>query len=144
MESVRAWRTVCIQSVSQMKLPSPKLPDGGSFCFGPESRLKKKADFFSVQQQGAKVYSKHFVILVAKSELQKSRLGVTVTKKVAPNAVVRNRIKRRLREIFRLNRTRFSANFDILVIARHNAEECSYHDIKREVMGALFHGKFLC
>jgi ribonuclease P protein component len=60
-----------------------------------------------------------FVVLVCPTRVQNdvSRLGVTVSRKVG-NAVVRNRVKRRIREWFRRDRSSIGPGFDILVIAR--------------------------
>jgi len=110
-----------------------------SLVFRPASRLKKSAEFACLQAKGARVYSKHFLLLIAKSDRPSSRLGITVTRKIDRRACVRNRLKRQLREIFRLNRERFKGSFDILVIARQNASQCNYRDIKREILGAFYH-----
>lgn len=110
--------------------------------FGPSYRLKKRSEFTEIQDKGSKFYSKHFLVLVAPGRTAESRLGVTVTTKVDKRSVVRNKLKRRVREIFRLNRYRLRANFDIVVIARQSSVECSFEDIKRELTGVLHHNGF--
>ena len=116
---------------------------GNNFSFGPEFRLRKKSGFSHVQEHGRKLYSKHFVILVSGTDLPQSRLGVTITRKIDSRAVVRNRIRRRVREVFRLNRHLLERCCDIVVIARSHAQECSFADIRREILGALYHGNFM-
>ena len=111
--------------------------DAESFGFAARYRLKKRREFNRLQNGSAKYYSKHFLVLVADSETQHSRLGITITTKVDKRAVVRNRLKRRIREIFRLNRYRLCKNFDMVVIARQNAAECKFSDIRREILGLL-------
>jgi ribonuclease P protein component len=64
--------------------------------------------------------------------IEKTRLGVTVSRRVG-NAVVRNRIKRAVREWFRWNRGRLEERADLVVIARQGAEELS----TREITGIL-------
>lgn len=64
------------------------------------------------------------------------RLGITVSTKIDKRAVVRNRIKRLIREVFRKNQRSFQG-FDIVVIARKNASHLSYKEAEREIIGAL-------
>jgi len=89
---------------------------------------------------GERLFSRHFVILAFKSEKPTSRLGITVSRKIDKRAVVRNYVKRCVREVFRQARQRFSSNFDILVIARKNAGSIGFKETRREIEGALFHG----
>lgn len=64
------------------------------------------------------------------------RLGITTSRRVG-GAVVRNRIKRRVREFFRQYREQIDPVRDLVVIARSAAAELSYAEIKRELSGAL-------
>ena len=61
-----------------------------------------------------------------------SRLGITVSRRVG-NAVERNRVKRRVREFFRLNRERLQPTQDILVIARVGAKALGYREVEAEL-----------
>jgi ribonuclease P protein component len=96
-----------------------------------------------IQERGRKVFSKHFVIAYVSSLFEHSRLGVTVSVKVNKRAVGRNLLKRRVREVFRLNRYRLKENFDIVIIARRDACLCDLPCIRREVLGALYHNGLL-
>lgn len=63
-------------------------------------------------------YGNSYLVLYArKNRTNTNRVGVTVSKKLGC-AVVRNRVRRRLREIYRLNEHRFSPGWDIVVVAR--------------------------
>jgi ribonuclease P protein component len=97
-------------------------------------RLKRRADFERVQGTGRKVHSARFLFLVLPREEQSSptRLGLTVTRKVA-NAVGRNRIKRVLREVFRKNRALFPAGCDVVVVAKDRAPGLGYEDTRVEI-----------
>ena len=59
-----------------------------------------------------------------------NRVGVTVSKKLG-KAVVRNRVRRRLREVYRLHESRFLPGWDIVVVARHRAITASFSDLTK-------------
>ena len=61
---------------------------------------------------------------------RKNRVGLTVSAKLG-HAVVRNRIRRRLREIYRLNEGRFRTGFDIVVVARSRAVTAEYAELEK-------------
>lgn len=108
-------------------------------------RLKSKKDFAAVQnfvqRHGQRLYSKHFLLLVAQATGDRSRLGITVTTKIDKRAVVRNRLKRCIREVFRLHRSQFTSKIDIVVIARNESPSLTFQQIEREILGALRYGK---
>ncbi len=58
-----------------------------------------------------------------------NRVGITVSKKLG-GAVVRNRVRRRLREVYRLNEDRFLPGFDIVVVARSRAVGAAFSDLQ--------------
>ena len=59
----------------------------------------------------------YLVLYARKNRTATNRVGVTVGKKLG-HAVVRNRVRRRLREVYRLNEERFTPGWDIVVVAR--------------------------
>lgn len=69
------------------------------------------------------------VLYARRNHLGKNRLGITVSKKLG-HAVVRNRIRRRLREIYRLNEAQFLPGYDIVVVARSRAVEASFQELR--------------
>jgi len=113
------------------------------FKFGPEYRLRKRVEIRRCHDLGEKVYSKHFLVLLRLNKLPVSRLAITVTTKLDKRAVVRNRIKRRVREFFRQNRTKLKSCYDVVVVARRGAQDCKLEEVKREILTALAKTKFL-
>ena len=110
------------------------------FTLPTDLRLRRKRDFERVYAEGRQLYSKGFLVITHRSDEPEPRLGVTVTRKIDKRAVVRNRIKRRIKEIFRLNRHRLKEPLDIVVIARQNSAACSLREMERQILGALRHG----
>ena len=104
--------------------------------FGKHVRICKKRDYLTVYQQGVRSHSEHFTIVVRKNEMGVSRLGITVSKKVG-RAVERNRIRRLVREFFRLNRSRLSVRQDIVIIANKNIGSLTYQDVCAELESHL-------
>lgn len=114
---------------------------GGSL--GPSNRLRKKADIEQCQKRGAKLHAKHFLILFSSSPTGQSRLAVAVTTKLEKRAVVRNLIKRRIREVFRRARQSFLEPLDVVVVARRGIQECSFEDYRHEILSAFASRKLL-
>ena len=106
--------------------PSERRAGGGG-------RVHKRGDYRRCYEQGRRRHGAWCTVFVVANELGRSRLGITVTRKVGA-AVVRNRVKRRLREIYRRwdERTKLPA-VDIVVHAKPQAREASYVELRTEV-----------
>ena len=117
--------------------------DNRTGSYSKADRILKRREFEALQTAGEKLYTKFFLISVRPSPSGRSRLGITVTKKVSPKAVERNRVKRRVREFFRKNRAALRSPLDIVVIARRDAMLCSLTEITRTFLGALGKHGFL-
>lgn len=70
---------------------------------------------------------------VLENRMSKNRLGISVSKKVG-NSVVRHRITRLVREIYRLHEGMFNSGLDIVVVARTNAGAAKYSDIESALL----------
>lgn len=100
-------------------------------------RLRTRAEFKRTERRGKRVSGRHFVVYARPNSLDWSRLGITVTRKVGI-ATVRNRWKRRVREVFRRNKAEYPGGFDYVVIVRNSAPVDSGIDVLRdEVLGLM-------
>ena len=109
----------------------------GEFSFPPALHLKKPAEFRIVLDRGVKRHTGGFIFFRADNSFEQPRLGISVSRKVG-GAVVRNRIKRLVREAFRLGwRSWGLAGADIVVIAKRGAAALNFHDVSREFSGSL-------
>ena len=77
-----------------------------------------------------------FLVLYArKNRTSTNRVGITVSKKLG-HAVVRNRVRRRFREIYRLNEEKFRRGWDIVVVARTRAIDADFADLTKAYLAA--------
>ena len=107
------------------------------FRFGKELRVRSTREFAAIQKRGRKVHSSNFVVLsFRQSPARTSRFGFAVSRRVG-NAVTRNRLKRRLREMFRLHRRELAPARDFVVIAKPGAAGLSYAELVQELRGPL-------
>lgn len=100
--------------------------------FPREARLTRRSEFLLLSRRGRKLYTPHFIIIRRDNDHRGRRLGVTVSSKVG-NAVVRNRVKRRLREFFRRGRDNFLPDQDTVIIARRGAGDLSHSAMTGEL-----------
>lgn len=83
------------------------------------------------------------VLYAKKNRLSQNRVGITVSKKLG-GAVVRNRVRRRLREVYRLNESRFLPGYDIVVVARSRAVEASFQELCSAYLSLAEKAGILC
>ncbi len=91
--------------------------------------IKKNKDFQAVYQNGKSYANRLLVMYVKKSDMPRSRIGISVSKKVG-NSVVRHHLTRLIRESFRLHEDVVEAGLDIVVVARASAKEENYKTIE--------------
>lgn len=128
-----------VASASPLRLlRSSRPPPVAVSCRFPKSRrLRKRADFLAVQRTGKTQHSRYFVVVseCQSGDQEEGRLGITVSKKVG-NAVIRNRVKRVVREFARTATHPGRApnasgvpwlpsNLDVVVIAKRDAATAS-------------------
>ena len=99
----------------------------------------KNKDFQIVYKKGKSNANKYLVMYVLENNEKENRLGISVSKKVG-NSVVRHRITRLIRESYRLNCNRFRLGYDIVIIARTNSKDKTYHELESALLHlAKFH-----
>lgn len=101
-------------------------------------RLKRRSDFLRVQAAGRKWVSTTLILQVADNDTGTCRFGITVSKKTSKSAVVRNRIKRRLRAILcDVLPQNAKPGLDYVVIGRAVAETKDYADLEKDLIWCL-------
>lgn len=106
--------------------------------FPKTARLTKRSEFLDLFRKGRKVHTAHFVFFSKARDSGESRLGVTVSAKVG-NAVVRNRLKRLLREFFRRHRRTLFSSRDVVIVAKKGAGNLSWVEVCEELETLLIH-----
>jgi ribonuclease P protein component len=102
----------------------PQTPDAAallSFAFPKEARLRKRAEFLRVYEQGERIEGRFLTVFILPNDLGRHRVGITATRKAIGKAHDRNRAKRLLRETFRLSRVELNQvkpSFDWVLNAR--------------------------
>ena len=95
--------------------------------------LKKNWDFQLVYKNGTSYANRYLVMYVLKNQLNRNRLGISVSKKVG-NSVVRHRLTRLIRESYRLNEEKFVCGYDMVVIVRVNGKNQGYHSMESALL----------
>jgi ribonuclease P protein component len=93
------------------------------------ARVRRRTDYLTIQNQGRRVGGTHLMIFARAGS---GRIGITVSRKVG-GAVVRNRVKRWIRECYRRRRTDFPGQVDFVVVARPAAAAAGHGGICREL-----------
>ena len=100
------------------------------YSFQRELRLLSARDYSRVFEKAFKVHNKAFTLLARENDLNRPRLGLVIAKKNLKFAHQRNRVKRLLRESFRLQRS-YLANYDLVILTRRDIAVLSKTDIIR-------------
>ena len=90
--------------------------------------LKNNRDFQRLYRRGKSAVGPAMVVYCRKNNLGHNRLGITVSTKLG-GAVVRNRARRRLREVYRLNLCRLRPGYDLVLVARGRAVGCGFGEL---------------
>lgn len=102
--------------------------------------LKNNREFRRVYDKGRSLSNKYLVIFFIKNGLEYNRVGFSVTKKIG-NAVIRNRVKRLIKEAFRLNSEGINQGYDIIFLSRIRCNQATYVDVEKSILNLLKRSK---
>ena len=97
--------------------------------------LKENSVFRRLYYRGATAGNRYLVVYCRRNGTKASRLGLTVSAKLG-HAVVRNRMRRRLREIYRADEANLQSGYDIVIVARSAAIEAEFSTLCRAFVSA--------
>ena len=100
------------------------------------ARLTHRAEFDAVYRNGRRRSSRQFTVFFAPNQAGESRFGMSVGRALG-GAVVRNRIRRRIREILRLSRKEIPSGWDIIVHPRASTATAAFTAVRDELMTLL-------
>ncbi len=95
--------------------------------------LKSNRDFRRLYAKGKSAVSPHLVLYCRDNGRPRNRLGITVGGKIG-KAVQRNRVRRRIREIYRLHEGQFKRGRDLVVVARGRSVRSTYWELDKSFM----------
>ena len=95
--------------------------------------LKKNHEFRRLYSKGKSTSSPYLAVYCRKNRLGINRIGFTVSTRLG-NAVTRNRIRRRLKESYRLNEDKFRSGYDIVAVARYRCADADFDVLQKEMI----------
>ena len=98
--------------------------------------LKKNIEFKKVYSQGKNYWNRNLILYVKKNNYNYNRVGFTITKKIR-NSEVRNKIRRRLKEVYRLNMQNMNLGYDLIFIPKKNTVDISYQELESAMLHIL-------
>jgi ribonuclease P protein component len=101
--------------------------------------IKKNNEFKKIYKKGKSVAGRYIVVYVFNNRLSVNRIGITVSKKLG-NAVKRNRVKRIIKEAYRLNQHRFKTGYDIIIVGRSRSVTAKMPDVAACLQDLMFRG----
>jgi ribonuclease P protein component len=104
--------------------------------FSRDSRLRRKPEFDRVYRDGRRQASRHFIVFSAANGLERSRFGMSVGRALG-GAVLRNRIRRRLREVLRRLQQEIPSGWDIILHPRASVASAKFQALAAEILSLL-------
>jgi len=103
---------------------------------GPQERIRRTQEFGFLYRNGIRFRGRYFTLVYRENELSFSRLGVVASRKVG-GAVKRNKAKRRMRDLFRRNKTCLPFSVDMVAIAAAETAAAPMSVLREEYLGAI-------
>ena len=97
------------------------------------SALNKNYEFKRLYNKGKNAASKYVVVYCLKTNRAENRLGITVSTKLG-GAARRNRIRRRLKEIYRINEHTLYKGYNIVLVARQRSRDAEWSELESSVL----------
>jgi ribonuclease P protein component len=104
--------------------------------YGPNERVRSKKDFGDLYKKGACVRGNFFNLIYLQNDRSYSRMAVVASRKVG-NAVIRNRVRRRAKELFRRNKDKLKIPVDLLLIAKKDFPGATWREAEERYLEAL-------
>lgn len=114
-----------------------------------KNRLKRRSDFQTVYRKGIRRSSRYFTLKAfsvntnSLTEFGETKIAISISRKVSKKAVVRNRIKRQIRAVFRCLLPKISSPWLILIVVKAEAKECKYEHFLRELEKLLIKAEII-
>jgi ribonuclease P protein component len=106
----------------------------------PVPTLRRRSQFQRAQEQGRRFRRRHLLLFVVAEAGEGVQLGLTVSRKVG-NAVTRNRVRRRLREIGRTQREQLATGCDFVVVALPSAANATFVELFEDLTWLFEHAR---
>lgn len=97
--------------------------------------LKLNHVFRRLYRRGNSAAGRYVVLYCRRNGMSENRVGITVSRKLG-NAVTRNRVRRRLREVYRIHETQFLPGFDLVVVARTRSVGAPFAQLEHSYLAA--------
>jgi len=107
-----------------------------SLSLTKKERVLKRADFIDISVHGHRLRTENFTVIAQPNGGDITRLGIAVSKRVG-NSVKRNRVKRLIREFFRLHKHSIPTGYDVVIIPLQKIEAPSFSKVCDELRNAL-------
>jgi ribonuclease P protein component len=97
--------------------------------------LSQKKDFERVAKFGQPFFAPEFGFKMIKNNLEKNRYGIVVPVVIDKRATVRNQIRRRIKEVARLQDKNLKQGFDLMFLVRESVKDLKYKEIEMKLIG---------
>jgi ribonuclease P protein component len=104
--------------------------------YSPRERIRKKKDFSNLYKKGNSARGTYLNLIYLPNSLTYSRMAVVASKKIG-NAVQRNRVRRRVKELFRRNKDLLMTPVDMIVVTKKGIQDATLDDIRPQFLSMI-------